>query len=201
MTEEGQWDAAIQEAEQAFGPVSVLVNGAGLTGPGTIRRSDPGSWRHIIEVNLVGPYLGIRSVARSMRRAGGGSIVNISSTAGFTAAPGGSAYSASSWGLRGLTKAAALELGRDDIRVNSVHLRRIDTPMANESPGPVASSTTAPADTYAISRSVYPLEVTRLVLFLASSDASFSTGSEFLIDGGLLLGPALPRGPVAALAA
>jgi 3alpha(or 20beta)-hydroxysteroid dehydrogenase len=193
VTEEEQWHAAVHAAEEAFGPVSVLVNDAAITGFGPIRRSDPASWRRTIDVNLVGPYLGIRAVAPSMRKAGGGSIVNISSTAAFTAAPGASAYSASSWGLRGLTKAAALELGRDHIRVNSVHLRRIDAAMADQSPGRVAVPTAAAPATYAIARGAHRMEVTRLVLFLASSDASFSTGSEFLIDGGLLLGPALPR--------
>jgi 3alpha(or 20beta)-hydroxysteroid dehydrogenase len=177
VTDEEEWDATVHTAEQAFGPVSVLVNNAGVTEFGTIRRAEVASWRHTIDVNLTGPYLGIRAVAPSMRRAGGGSIVNICSTAAFGAAPGASAYSASEWGVRGLTKAAALELGRDKIRVNSVHSGPMDNPI----------------DTYSIPRNVQPAEVSRLVLFLASSEASSSTGSEFLVDGGLLLGPALPR--------
>jgi 3alpha(or 20beta)-hydroxysteroid dehydrogenase len=112
--------------------------------------------------------------------------------AGFTAAPGASAYSATEWGLRGLTKAAALELGRDHIRVNSVHPGFVPTSMADAGPCGVAlSSARLVAD---------PAEVTQLVLFLASSDASFSTGAEFLVDGGLLLGPALQRRPLATFA-
>ena len=168
VTDEEEWDATVHAAEQAF-------------------------WRHTIAVNLTGAYLGIRAAARSMRKAGAGSIVNISSTAAFGAAPGASAESASEWGVRGLTKAAALELGRDNIRVNSVHPGRVLTPMADEGPADVALSSARLV--------ANPTEVTQLVLFLASSDASFSTGSEFLIDGGLLLGRALPRGPVVAAVA
>jgi 3alpha(or 20beta)-hydroxysteroid dehydrogenase len=193
VTDDEQWAATVLAAEQAFGPVSVLVNNAGITELGTINRVDPESWRRTIDVNLTGQYLGIRAVAPSMRRAGGGSIVNISSTAGLSAAPGASAYCASEWGVRGLTKAAALELGRDHIRVNSVHAGLVPTPMADQGPGHVALS--------AARLVASPAEVTRLVLFLASTDASFSTGSEFVVDGGLLLGPALRRGPVAASAA
>jgi len=193
VTAEEQWHAAVHVAEEAFGPVSVLVNDAGIAGLGTISRSDPASWRRTIDVNLVGPYLGIRAVAPSMRKAGGGSIVNISSTAGFSAAPGASGDTASSWGLRGLTKAAALELGRDNIRVNSVHPGIVPRPVTDGGPRGVALSSARLVANSA--------EITRLVLFLASSDASFSTGSEFLIDGGLLLGPALPREHTATLAA
>jgi 3alpha(or 20beta)-hydroxysteroid dehydrogenase len=187
VTNEEQWDATVLAAEQAFGPVSVLVNNAGITEFGTITCVDPASWRHTIDVNLTGVYLGTRAAARSMRKTGAGSIVNISSTAGFGAAPGASADSASEWDVRGLTKAAALELGRDNIRVNSVHPGRVPTPLADEGPADVALSSARLVAT--------PTEVTQLVLFLASSEASFSTGSEFLVDGGLLLGPAPPVGP------
>jgi 3alpha(or 20beta)-hydroxysteroid dehydrogenase len=193
VTDEEEWDATVHAAEQAFGPVSVLVNNAGITGFGTIRHADVASWRHTIDVNLAGLYLGIRAVAASMRKAGGGSIVNTSSTAAFRAAPGASAYYTSEWGVRGLTRAAAVELSEDRIRVNSVHPGLVPTPMADAGPGDVALSSARLVAS--------PAELTRLVLFLASSDASFSTGSEFLVDGGLLLGPALPRKAVAAAAA
>ena len=193
VTDEEEWAATVHAAEQAFGPVSVLVNNAGVTGLGTITHADVASWRHTIDVNLTGLYLGIRAVAPSMRRAGGGSIVNICSTAAFTAAPGASAFSASEWGVRGLTKAAALELGRDNIRINSLHSGFLHTPTADDRPGRVALSSARLVAS--------PAEVTRLVLFLASSEASFSTGSEFVVDGGLLLGPAPARGPGAAAAA
>jgi 3alpha(or 20beta)-hydroxysteroid dehydrogenase len=147
----------------------------------------------VIEINLTGSYLGIRAVASSMRDAGGGAIVNISSGAGFTATFGGAAYVASKWAVRGLTKTAALELGRDNIRVNSVHPGAIRTPMlAAHAPDTDSMSATmagAGVGTSAIPRIADPEEITRLVLFVASEEASFSTGSEFVADGGLLLGP------------
>ena len=122
-----------------------------------------------------------------MRKAGGGSIVNISAGAGLTAAPGVGAYGASKWGVRGMTKTAALELGHDNIRVNSVHPGNVRTPM-------VAGSEAAAVGAGAvrdlpIPRIAEPEEITQLVLFVASDEASFSTGSEFIADGGQLLGP------------
>jgi 3alpha(or 20beta)-hydroxysteroid dehydrogenase len=124
-----------------------------------------------------------------MRRAGGGAIVNISSAGGMMAYPYTAAYAASKWGVRGLTRTAALELGRDNIRVNSIHPGPIRTPMTA---GPqAAAATAAEAKHLAIARVAEPEEVTRLVLFVASDEASFSTGSEFIVDGGVLLGPAL----------
>jgi 3alpha(or 20beta)-hydroxysteroid dehydrogenase len=158
-----------------------------------IEETEPAVWRQVLEINLTGGYLGIRAVASSMRKAGGGAIVNISSGAGFTATFGLAAYVASKWGVRGLTKTAALELGRDNIRVNSVHPGAIRTPMlATHAPDTDSMSATmagAGVGTSAIARIGDPEEITRLVLFVASEDASFSTGSEFIADGGLLLGP------------
>ena len=180
-------------AEDAFGPVSVLINNAGVARFGVIEETEPAIWRQVIEINLTGSYLGIRAVAPSMRKAGGGAIVNISSGAGFTATFGLAAYVASKWGVRGLTKTAALELGRDNIRVNSVHPGAIRTPMlAAHAPDTDSMSATmagAGVGTSAIPRIADPEEITRLVLFVASEEASFSTGSEFIADGGLLLGP------------
>jgi 3alpha(or 20beta)-hydroxysteroid dehydrogenase len=123
-----------------------------------------------------------------MRRAGGGAIVNISSAAGMMATANTAAYVASKWGVRGLTKTAALELGRDNIRVNSVHPGPVRTPMTS---GPdVAVAVAAEARGLAIPRMAEPDEITRMVLFVASDEAGFSTGSEFIVDGGALLGPA-----------
>ena len=147
----------------------------------------------MIDINLTGSYLGIRAVVSSMRKAGCGAIVNISAGAGMTAAPGVGAYGASKWGVRGMTKTAALELGHDNIRVNSVHPGNVRTPMVA---GSAAASVGAGAvRNLPIPRIAEPEEITRLVLFVASDDASFSTGSEFIADGGLLLGPVPDSSP------
>jgi 3alpha(or 20beta)-hydroxysteroid dehydrogenase len=193
VTSEEDWAATVAAAEDAFGPVSVLINNAGITRFGVIEQTEPAVWRQVLEINLTGSYLGIRAVVSSMRKAGGGAIVNISSGAGFTATFGLAAYVASKWGVRGLTKTAALELGRDNIRVNSIHPGAIRTPMlaahASDA-GPMAATMAgAGVESSAIPRIAEPDEITRLVLFVASEEASFSTGSEFVADGGLLLGP------------
>ncbi len=193
VTSDRDWAATVADAEKAFGPVSVLVNNAGIVRFGVIVETEPATWRQVIDINLTGAYLGIRAVASSMRKAGGGAIVNISSGAGFTATFGLAAYVASKWGLRGLTKTAALELGHDNIRVNSIHPGAIRTPiLADHAPDAAAMAATmagAGVGLSAIPRIAEPAEITRLVLFVASDDASFSTGSEFIADGGLLLGP------------
>jgi len=193
VTSDVDWTATVAAAEDAFGPVTVLINNAGIARFGVIEETDPAVWRQVLEINLTGSYLGIRAVASSMRKAGGGAIVNISSGAGFTATSGLGAYVASKWGVRGLTKTAALELGHDNIRVNSVHPGAVRTPILTaQAPdaGPTAATMAgAGVETSAIPRIAEPEEITRLVLFVASEEASFSTGSEFIADGGLLLGP------------
>ena len=193
VTSDKDWAATVAAAEDAFGPVSVLINNAGIMRFGVIEETEPAAWRQVLEINLTGSYLGIRAVASSMRKAGGGAIVNISSGAGFTASFGAAAYAASKWGVRGLTKTAALELARDNIRVNSVHPGGIRTPMlASQAPDTDSLPATmagAGVETSAIPRIADPEEITRMVLFVASEEASFSTGSEFIADGGLLLGP------------
>ncbi len=193
VTNDSNWAATVAAAEDAFGPVSVLINNAGIVRFGLLEETEPAVWHQVMDVNLTGAYLGIRAVASSMRKAGGGAIVNISSGAGFTATHGLSAYVASKWGVRGLTKTAALELGRDNIRVNSVHPGAIRTPiLADHAPDAAAMAATmagAGVGLSAIPRIAEPDEITRMVLFVASGEASFSTGSEFIADGGLLLGP------------
>jgi 3alpha(or 20beta)-hydroxysteroid dehydrogenase len=193
VTSEADWAATVAAAEDAFGPVSVLVNNAGIARTATLEELKPAAWRQVIDVNLTGQYLGIRAVVPSMRKAGGGAILNISSVVGLIAIPMEAAYVASKWGLRGLTKTAALELGRDNIRVNSIHPGAIDTPMVEVARAPNGTPIvgTGPISTYAIPRFAESNEVTRLVLFVASGEAGFSTGSEFVADGGMGLGPAL----------
>ncbi len=184
---EADWAATVTAAENAFGPVSVLVNNAGIVHFAMIADTTPTDWSRVIDINLTGTYLGIRAVASSMRKANGGAIVNISSGAGMSGAFGLGAYVASKWGVRGLTKTAALELARDKIRVNSIHPGATRTTMAAQPD--VEAVMAASVKNLAIPRIAEPEELTRLVLFVASDEASFSTGSEFIADGGSLLGP------------
>jgi 3alpha(or 20beta)-hydroxysteroid dehydrogenase len=187
VTSDADWAATVAAAEDAFGPVSVLVNNAAIVRVGTIAETEPPAWRQVIDINLTGTYLGIRAVASSIRKAGGGAIINIASGAAMIGQFGLGAYVASKWGVRGLTKTAALELARDNIRVNSIHPGPVRTPMVA---GPdVAAVAAAAVRDKAIPRVAEPDEITRLVLFVASGEAGFSTGSEFIADGGQLLGP------------
>ncbi|WP_017557450.1 SDR family NAD(P)-dependent oxidoreductase [Nocardiopsis baichengensis] len=202
VTSEDDWAALVRDVEDRFGPVTVLVNNAGVQNPAApIEHTELRTWEQTFRVNVTGQFLGIRAVAPSMRKGGGGSIVNIASTM----AHGGTAfyapYTASKWAVRGLTRTAALELGRDGIRVNSIHPGVVSTPLINE---PTVAGQPAIADFYspdpfAVPRLGDPADVTRLLLFITSQDASFATGSEFVLDGGLLLGPALrPEADIAA---
>jgi 3alpha(or 20beta)-hydroxysteroid dehydrogenase len=190
VTSERDWSATVAAAEEPFGPVSVLVNNAAIVRFGSIAQTEPAAWHQVIDINLTGTYLGIRAVVSSMRKAGGGAILNIASAAGMMPEFGLGAYAASKWGMRGLTKTAALELARDNIRVNSIHPGPVRTPMV-AGPDTAALAAAAVRD-LAIPRMAEPDEITRLVLFVASDEAGFSTGSEFIADGGHLLGP-VPR--------
>jgi 3alpha(or 20beta)-hydroxysteroid dehydrogenase len=183
VTDEDQWIRAIGEAEAAFGPIGVLVNNAGIVGGfGPFETTDLAVFKSVLDVNLVGTFLGIRSVIGSMRSAGGGSIVNISSSLGMIGQGFLPAYVASKWGIRGLTKSAALELSCEGIRVNSVHPGLTSTPMTE------ANDREAESASQPIPRPAEPIEIARLVLYLASDQSSYSTGSEFVADGGVVAG-------------
>jgi 3alpha(or 20beta)-hydroxysteroid dehydrogenase len=194
VTDEDSWAVAIATAEDTFGALNVLVNNAGVQNPpATIEKTDKAAWTRILDTNVTGTFLGIKASAPALRRAGGGAVVNIASIMGLGGTAYYAPYVASKWALRGLSRTAALELGRDHIRVNTIHPGVIATPFVNE---PAVGATAAIADFYspepfAIPRLGEPADITRLVLFLTSADASFITGSEYVIDGGLLLGPAL----------
>src|SRR5712664_3805665 len=164
VTSDRDWAATVASAEDTFGPVSVLVNNAGIVRFGVLAETEPAVWHQVMDVNVTGPYLGIRAVTSSMRKAGGGAIVNISSGAGFTATFGLAAYVSSKWAVRGLTKTAALELGSDNIRVNSVHPGAIRTPiLAGDAPD-AAAMAGAGVGLSAIPRIAEPDEITRMVL-------------------------------------
>lgn len=178
----------------------MLVNNAGVQNPAVpIEAIERRVWDRILDVNLTGTFLGIKIVTPSLRRNGGGVIVNIASTMAHVGTSLYAPYVASKWALRGLTRTAALELGRDGIRVNSIHPGVISTPLINE---PIAGQPPIAdfysPEPYAIPRMGTPADITTLLLYLTSADASFVTGSEFVADGGLLLGPALQPDTTAA---
>jgi 3alpha(or 20beta)-hydroxysteroid dehydrogenase len=177
VTSREQWREAVATAERFFGPVSILVNNAGVLAIDPIESMTEEAYRRVIDVNQVGTFLGMQAVIPSMRRAAGGSIVNISSTAGFAGAKHMVAYVASKFAVRGMTKVAALELGPDKIRVNSVHPGGVATPMVKNFGAPAHIPIPRLAD---------PSELAQLVLFLASDASSYCTGSEFVADGGYL---------------
>ena len=183
VTDEAQWQAAVALAEQRFGPVTVLVNNAGILHFQVLHKTELSDFENVMRVNVHGVFLGMKSVVPSMTRAGGGSIVNISSTAGLVGLPYFGAYVASKWAVRGLTKTAAIDLGHKGIRVNSVHPGGIDTPMV--------AGTTADAPFYKrlpVPRMGSPDEAARAVLFLAADEASSIAGAELAVDGGATCG-------------
>ena len=174
---------------ETFGRLDVLVNNAGILTFAPIAEMTLNSFRRVLDVNAVGCWLGMKAVIEPMKRAGGGSIVNISSIEGFTGAAGLSAYSASKFAVRGMTKAAAQELAAFGIRVNSVHPGGVLTRMVVESEDARAESAEAFMKAMPLHRFAEPVEISRLVAYLASDESSYSTGSEFVADGGLLSGP------------
>ncbi|TYK48262.1 glucose 1-dehydrogenase [Actinomadura decatromicini] len=190
VTREDDWAAAVETATSAFGRLDVLVNNAGIIRHKTIEEMSVDEFRRVVDVNLLGQWLGVKSVIAPMREAGGGSIVNVSSTEGFIGASGLAAYSASKFGIRGLTKAAARELGQYGIRVNSIHPGGVLTPLSLQEDVVAATADSADAFLKALplGRMGKSKEVSGLVVYLASDDSSYCTGSEVLVDGGMLTG-------------
>jgi len=185
VSSEEEWTAAVADAEARFGPVSVLVNNAGILDFASVEHQDVDKFRRVIEVNLIGTLIGMKAVTPSMRRAGGGSIINISSNGGLWGLPSLGAYVSSKWAVRGLSKTAALDLGKRGIRVNSLHPGGIDTPMTSFGGD---SGESAFAKSLPIPRMGHVDEVANVVTFLASDEASYVTGAEWSVDGGATAG-------------
>ncbi|NUS44322.1 MAG: glucose 1-dehydrogenase [Mycobacteriaceae bacterium] len=184
VTSEQQWQDAVDRAVGEFGSLTVLVNNAGILHFSPLPDTALADFERVVRVNQVGAFLGMRTAVAPMKAAGGGSIVNISSVEGLAGTPMLVAYTASKFAIRGMTKVAALELGRDGIRVNSVHPGMIDTKMVSDALGGAEIPTDWVKDKIAIGRVGRADEVANVVLFLASDESSYCTGGEFAADGG-----------------
>ena len=183
ITSEADWQAAMQ----AIGDVDVLVNNAGIIRVTPLLETDLDTFRKVLDTNVVGAFLGIQAVVPSMRRRGGGSIVNFSSPQGLEGRHGMAAYTASKFGVRGLTRTAALELGEYGIRVNTVIPGPTRTAMTAR-PGWTDDDYDAVYGGYPLARMARPEEIAAVCLFLASDDSSFCTGADFVADGGVTAG-------------
>ena len=191
---EEDWLHAVNVA-QALGPLSILVNNAGIIHMASIVDTTIEDYMKVVRVNQLGTFLGTKSVIEPMKKAGNGSIINISSIDGMHSSAALSAYSSTKWAVRGLTKNAAIELGQYGIRVNSVHPGGIYTDMGGANVMSEEDMNKAVYSNYPIPRVGRPHEVANISLFLATDEASYSTGGEFLADGGWFAGlrnPGLP---------
>jgi 3alpha(or 20beta)-hydroxysteroid dehydrogenase len=187
VTDETSWDAAVRLAVDTFGALNVLVNNAGIMRLGPLDSQATDDYRAVIEVNQFGCYFGMRAAIPALRAAGGGSIVNTSSINGFIGLAGTTAYGASKFAVRGMTRTAALELGHHNIRVNAVCPGTIDTAMVSSPEFENVDKDAYFAD-QPVPRIGRPEEVANMMVFLASEESSFCTGAEFVVDGGALAG-------------
>lgn len=176
VTEVDDWKAAVATAVDEFGKLNVLVNNAGIANGSSLQQFDRGQWDRIVAINLTGTFLGMQAVADAMIAAGSGSIINVSSIEGLRGTPWAHGYVATKWAVRGLTKSVAMELAPHNIRVNSIHPGLIKTPLTEGIPEDMIQ--------IPLGRAGQPREVANFVLFLASDESSYATGSEFVMDGG-----------------
>lgn len=187
VTSEQAWAAAVAFAIERFGRLNILVNNAGIANSGSIKDFDAARWQRVIDVNLTGPYLGIRAAHNALIAGAPSAIVNVSSAAGMQGQARFHGYCASKFGLRGLTKSVAMELAPHNVRCNSVHPGAVRTPLTEGLDlGPASGPFGRPADSN---------EIANLIVYLASDSASYSTGAEFIADGGLLAGRGPPSTP------
>lgn len=175
------WDAAVSQITAQSGPLSVLVNNAGIFTPGGLEAIGEAEFHKTFEINALGVFLGMKAVVESMKSNGGGSIVNVSSSAGLVGVKDAIAYSASKWAVRGLSRSAALDLAPYSIRVNSVHPGLTETPIFKGFPREALDMMTSALPQPRLGN---PDEVAAVIAFLASDEASFCTGAEYTVDGG-----------------
>jgi len=176
------WNEVVRHTVQTYDRLDILVNNAGIAQRDGVVETSAEDWDRTMEINAKGVFLGIKYAIPAMLQSGGGSIINISSTSGIVGFPGGTAYHSAKGAVRLLTKVTAAEYARRGIRVNSVHPGIIETPMTdNMAPARMQSL----LDRTPMGRRGTPLEIAYGVLFLASDESSFMTGSELVIDGGM----------------
>jgi 3alpha(or 20beta)-hydroxysteroid dehydrogenase len=173
-----QWDRAVDAAVNRFGRLDALVNNAGIVKLGALRGSSLSDWQRVLDVNLTGAYLGMRAAIEPMIVGGGGSIVNVSSVEGLAGSAHLHSYVAAKFGLRGITKSAAVELAQHNIRVNSIHPGLVHTPLSQG----VTEEFMQPIP---LRRGASPAEISTFVVFLVSEESAYATGAEFVVDGGL----------------
>jgi 3alpha(or 20beta)-hydroxysteroid dehydrogenase len=183
VTDEDAWAAGVDDTVQAFGPLDVLVNNAGIASLAPILDTTTEEYLRVVGVNQLGVFLGMRTAIPVMTTAGRASIVNISSIEGIGGTPYAIAYAASKFAVRGMTKVAAIELAPLGIRVNSIHPGGVHTPMVKDIGGQEMAAKLTP-----MQRLATPEEIAQLALFLASDESSYCTGSEFVADGGITAG-------------
>ena len=202
VTDRGAWPAVTEKALSLFGHLDILVNSAGILAGGTVESTSPDEWRRMLDINLKGTFFGCQAAVAAMKDRGGGAIVNLSSIAGIRGSPDLFAYDASKGAVRALTKEVAVYCARQEyaIRCNSVHPAAVRTPMVRDffadRPDDGRMTLEGWVGSQAIQRVGEPEEIAALIAWLVSDESSFSTGAEFVIDGGATAG-AGRRPPVA----
>jgi 3alpha(or 20beta)-hydroxysteroid dehydrogenase len=184
VTSESDWAVVLEESLKAFGQIDILVNNAGIFERGSIMDTELKAFERTMDINVTGVFLGMKTLAPHMVQRQKGSIINISSVAGLDGTPGFVAYGASKWAVRGMTKGVAKELAPFGIRVNSIHPGIIDTPMLQTFDAAGEGVREMVRTRIPLGYEAEPIHVARLALYLGSDDSAYSTGSEFVVDGG-----------------
>jgi 3alpha(or 20beta)-hydroxysteroid dehydrogenase len=182
VSSEEAWTGAVARTVESFGRLDILVNNAGVFETGLLENTTRASFDRMIAVNQMGCFLGMKTAAAAMRSVGGGAIVNVASAAGLLGNPGLFAYTATKWAIRGMTKTAAAELGRDGIRVNAVLPGSVDTDMVRSQ---AAEGREAFFQSLPVPRQGNVDDIAEMVCFLASEQSAYCTGGDFVVDGGL----------------
>lgn len=186
VTKEQSWTDAINIIEKKHHKLDILVNNAGISKFNSLEKTSVEDYMQVININQLSVFLGMKVAIPLLEKSDSASIINISSIEGLRGSNGGYGYVSSKFAVRGLTKCAALEFADKNIRVNSVHPGGVMTPMVSQATGEMKNSIEKFKNTIPLKRMAEPKEISQLVLFLASDDSSYSTGSEFIVDGGIL---------------